>query len=63
MGPVNDHLAYKKITEYFEVGLKEGKLLIGGTANNEKGYFIDPTVFYDLKPNSRLMKKKSLDLS
>jgi 1-pyrroline-5-carboxylate dehydrogenase len=58
MGPVNDHLAFKKITSYFEVGEKEGKLLTGGQASDEKGYFIEPTVYYDLKPNSRLMQEE-----
>ncbi len=58
MGPVNDHLAFKKITSYFEVGHQEGRLLIGGTASDEKGYFIDPTIFADLKPDSRLMQEE-----
>jgi 1-pyrroline-5-carboxylate dehydrogenase len=58
MGPVNDHLAFKKITSYFEVGEKEGKLLVGGTASDEKGYFIDPTIYYDVKPDSRLMQEE-----
>ncbi len=58
MGPVNDHLAFKKITSYFEVGEKEGKLLTGGTASDEKGYFIDPTIYYDVKPDARLMQEE-----
>ncbi len=58
MGPVNDHLAYKKITSYFEVGEKEGKLLIGGQASDEKGYFIEPTIYHNVKPNSRLMQEE-----
>ncbi|XFA99003.1 L-glutamate gamma-semialdehyde dehydrogenase [Candidatus Izemoplasma sp. B36] len=58
MGPVNDILAFDKISEYIEVGNKEGKLLTGGTRNNEVGYFIDPTVFIDLDPNARLMQEE-----
>lgn len=58
MGPVNDHVAFKKITSYFEVGEKEGRLLIGGTADDKKGYFIDPTVYCDLKEDSRIMQEE-----
>lgn len=58
MGPVNDMLAFKKITEYIEIGKKEGKLLIGGGSDNSVGYFIEPTVIVDLKPNARLMQEE-----
>jgi len=58
MGPVNDILAFDKISEYIEIGKKEGKLLTGGTSNKERGYFIDPTVFIDLDPNARLMQEE-----
>ncbi|MDA3932172.1 MAG: L-glutamate gamma-semialdehyde dehydrogenase [Tenericutes bacterium] len=58
MGPVNDFLAFNKISEYIEIGKKEGKLLIGGTTNKERGYFIDPTVFIDLDAKSRIMQEE-----
>ncbi len=58
MGPVNDILAFNKINEYIEIGKQEGKLLTGGTSSKEKGYFIDPTVFTDLAPNSRMMQEE-----
>ncbi len=58
MGPVNDILAFDKINSYIEIGKKEGKLLTGGTSSKEKGYFIDPTVFIDLDPKSRMMQEE-----
>ena len=58
MGPVNDILAFNKISEYIEIGKKEGKLLTGGKTNNEVGYFIDPTVFIDVEPQARLMQEE-----
>ncbi|QWB99499.1 L-glutamate gamma-semialdehyde dehydrogenase [Mycoplasmatota bacterium] len=58
MGPVNDILAFNKISEYIEIGKKEGKLLTGGTTNKDRGYFIDPTVFVDLDPQSRMMQEE-----
>ena len=58
MGPVNDILAFNKITDYIKIGQKEGRLLTGGKADNETGYFIDPTVFVDVDPNARIMQEE-----
>ncbi len=58
MGPVNDQSAFEKITSYFDIGNKEGRCLIGGKANQSKGYFIDPTIYVDLDPMSRLMQEE-----
>ncbi len=58
MGPVNDILAFNKISEYIEIGKSEGRLLTGGKANNETGYFIEPTVFVDVDPQARIMQEE-----
>jgi len=58
VGPVNDEKAFDKITSYFEVGKNEGKLLTGGKADKKEGYFIEPTVFIDVKADSRLMQEE-----
>ncbi|MEH7253331.1 L-glutamate gamma-semialdehyde dehydrogenase [Neobacillus niacini] len=58
MGPVNDNNAFKKIMEYVEIGKQEGKLMAGGEGDNSKGYFIQPTVFADLAPKSRIMQEE-----
>jgi 1-pyrroline-5-carboxylate dehydrogenase len=58
MGPVNDILAFNKISEYIEIGKKEARLLTGGTGNNDKGYFIQPTVFVDADPQARIMQEE-----
>jgi len=58
MGPVNDALAFKKINEYIEIGKKEGRLLTGGSANDNTGYFINPTVFVDVDANARIMQEE-----
>lgn len=58
MGPVNDKNAFDKITSYFEVGAIEGKLIAGGKADDSTGYFIEPTIFADLDPMSRLMQEE-----
>ncbi len=58
MGPVNDISAYNSIMKYIEIGHTEGKLLTGGNGHSEQGWFIEPTVFIDLDPNSRLMQEE-----
>ncbi len=58
MGPVNDLLAFKKISEYIEIGKKEGRLLIGGGACSEIGYFIEPTIFVDVRADARIMQEE-----
>lgn len=58
MGPVIDKNAFKKINEYIEIGKTEGRLIAGGKSDNSKGYFIQPTVFADLAPKSRLMQEE-----
>jgi len=58
VGPVNDLKAFEKITSYFEVGNKEGRLVAGGKASSDKGYFIEPTIYIDVKPDARLMQEE-----
>lgn len=58
MGPLNDDKAFDKVKKYIEVGKEEGKLLTGGTADDSKGFFVEPTVFIDLDPQSRLMQEE-----
>nr|WP_263323755.1 L-glutamate gamma-semialdehyde dehydrogenase [Neobacillus sp. Marseille-Q6967] len=58
MGPVIDNSAFKKIMEYVEIGKQEGKLMTGGEGDSSKGYFIKPTVFADLAPDSRIMQEE-----
>ncbi|MFC7687830.1 L-glutamate gamma-semialdehyde dehydrogenase [Ureibacillus sp. GCM10028918] len=58
IGPVNDAGAFKKITEYIEIGKGEGRLVAGGTADDSKGYFISPTIFADVDPQARIMQEE-----
>ncbi|HOJ45204.1 MAG TPA: L-glutamate gamma-semialdehyde dehydrogenase [Bacilli bacterium] len=58
MGAVNDELGFKKIASYIELGKSEGKLLVGGHYDDSVGYFIHPTVFYDVAPSARLMQEE-----
>ena len=58
VGPVIDASAFKKIMSYIPVGKEEGRLITGGEGDDSKGYFIQPTVFADLSPTSRIMQEE-----
>ncbi|WP_077210874.1 L-glutamate gamma-semialdehyde dehydrogenase [Bacillus dakarensis] len=58
MGPVIDQNAFDKIMSYIEIGKQEGKLMAGGTGDNSKGFFIQPTVFADLDSEARIMQEE-----
>jgi 1-pyrroline-5-carboxylate dehydrogenase len=58
MGPVVDQGAFDKIMNYIEIGKEEGRLLTGGEGDDSKGFFIQPTVFADLKPEARIMQEE-----
>ncbi|WP_018924132.1 L-glutamate gamma-semialdehyde dehydrogenase [Salsuginibacillus kocurii] len=58
MGPVKDQEAYDKIMEYMEVGKQEARLVIGGEGDDNTGFFIQPTIFADAAPDSRIMQEE-----
>ncbi len=53
-GPMVDGAAKRKTIEYIEAAKKDSKLLIGGDAGPKTGYFVQPTVFADVKPNAKI---------
>ncbi|MBL7716280.1 MAG: aldehyde dehydrogenase family protein [Bdellovibrionales bacterium] len=62
MGPLVSKAHREKVESYIEIGKKEGKLLCGGKrpsgAQFEKGWFLEPTIFDDVKPTARIAKEE-----
>jgi 1-pyrroline-5-carboxylate dehydrogenase len=58
IGPVVDQSSFDKIMEYIEIGKSEGKLMTGGERAEGNGYFIQPTIFADVKEDARIMKEE-----
>lgn len=58
MGPVTNQRAYLHIMSYLEVGKKEGRLVAGGIGDDSQGYFVRPTIFADVQPESRIMQEE-----
>jgi 1-pyrroline-5-carboxylate dehydrogenase len=59
-GPVINKAAYDRVLNYINIGQQEGRLLAGGApaTNNGDGYFIQPTVFSNIAPDSRLAQEE-----
>jgi len=58
-GPQVDKDQFNKILGYIETGKKEGaKLLTGGARVGNKGWFVEPTVFADVKDDMTIAKEE-----
>ena len=61
MGAVIDEKAFGKISEYIDIGKKEGRLVLGGDVKDPKesgGYFIPPTIIADVAPDARISQEE-----
>ena len=58
MGPVINESAERTILNYIKIGKKEGRLLTGGKKAVGNGYYIEPTVFINIKPKARLSQEE-----
>jgi 1-pyrroline-5-carboxylate dehydrogenase len=55
MGAVIDNRAFTKIGDYLDDAKKNAKVLHGGVAKGEQGYFIEPTLLQTEDPGYRLL--------
>ncbi len=61
MGPLVSSEQYERVTGFLDSGKKGGgKALSGGgrPKNMAKGYFVQPTVFADVKPDAKILKEE-----
>lgn len=58
MGPVINERARNTILRYIEIGDRDGKRITGGEAVGDEGYFLQPTIFADIGPESRLFREE-----
>jgi len=58
-GPQISQIQYDRIMSYIEEGKKEGATCdLGGNRVGDKGYFIEPTVFSDVKPSMKIVQEE-----
>jgi betaine-aldehyde dehydrogenase len=60
MGPLVSKDQYERVRSYQEIGKKEAKLAFGGGRADQfaKGYYVQPTIFYDVTNNARIAREE-----
>jgi phenylacetaldehyde dehydrogenase len=59
MGPLVSAEQFQRVTGYLNSGLEQGaKTVVGGHRAGSKGYFVEPTVLVDVKPDMKVMKEE-----
>ena len=63
MGAINNRPQYDKVLGYIEIGKADGATLLCGGSRSEDpalkdGYFVEPTVFVDVKQSMRIAKEE-----
>ena len=59
MSAVVNQKAFRTINEYIEKGKAEGgRVIAGGGADGEQGFFVEPTVIADVKPGSTIEQEE-----
>jgi betaine-aldehyde dehydrogenase len=62
MGALIGRRQFDRVREYQEIGKREARLGIGGGAARvnslEHGYFVEPTIFYDVDNSSRIAREE-----
>ena len=58
-GPQVDDVQFEKVMSYIESGKKEGATLVaGGNRSGDCGYFVEPTVFADVRDNMKIAEEE-----
>lgn len=61
VGPATSKLQFDRINAHIQSGKDEGaKVHLGGGRHGSEGYFIQPTIFSDVKPDMRIAREGEL---
>lgn len=55
MGPLIDKAQFDRVSGFIERGKSQGNLVVGGSRVGEKGFFIEPTVFENVKDDAEII--------
>jgi betaine-aldehyde dehydrogenase len=62
MGPLVSREQFDRVRMYQDIGKKEAKLAAGGNRASggalDKGYFVEPTIFYDVNNDDRIAREE-----
>ncbi len=59
LGPLVSQEQYERVTGYLESGREQGaKFGAGGKKHSDRGYFVQPTVLHDVKPDMKVVAEE-----
>ena len=60
MGPLVSKEQFERVTAYQQIGKDEGKLALGGgrPRSQPRGYYVEPTIFYDVPNSARIAREE-----
>ncbi len=60
MGPLVSKEQYDRVNSYLDLGKKEAKVALGGGRPKQfgKGYYVEPTIFYDVENSARIAREE-----
>jgi len=60
MGPLVSREQYERVCNYQQIGRSEAKVAIGGgqPAAFKRGYYVEPTIFYDVDNSARIAREE-----
>ena len=59
MGPLISQRQFERVSGYIELGQSEGaRLVTGGARARDTGYFVEPTIFADVRNNMRIAQEE-----
>ncbi len=59
MGPLVSEEQLTRVCGYLDSGVKEGaRTVVGGKRHGQRGYFVEPTVLVDTKPNMKVVQEE-----
>jgi len=58
-GPLVDDIQFKRVLGYIQAGKEAGaKVMCGGNRHGDKGYFVEPTIFADVKDDMKIAREE-----
>ncbi|KAG6856977.1 hypothetical protein H0H87_011366 [Tephrocybe sp. NHM501043] len=58
-GPVVSQVQFERVMSYIESGKSDGaNVLVGGQRHGSEGFFVEPTIFTDVKQDMRIVKEE-----
>jgi betaine-aldehyde dehydrogenase len=58
MGPLVSAEQRDRVREYLAIGAKEAKVATGGGVPKGKGWYVEPTIFYDVDNSARIAQEE-----